>query len=53
MSNYNSNPNARSTVDRKNSNWGSDAASGGGLHSNSFVDENPNQVLYQANNTPV
>ena len=48
--NYKSNPNARSTADRKNSVWSSDVASGGGFHSNSFVDDNPNQILSQVNN---
>ena len=59
VTNYNSNPNARSTVDRKSSIWGSDAASGGGAHSssraNSLFDDNPNQILSQvsqANNGP-
>ena len=58
VTNYNSHPDARSTVDRKNSNWGSDAASGSGLNSraNSLFDENPNQILSQvsqANNNPI
>ena len=57
--NYNSNPNTLSTADRKNSIWGSDAASGGGLHSlrsNSLVGEcNPDQILSQVSqaNHPV